>query len=112
MRATEHSTSMRAAGTVAQRVLLRAVRRECGESGADEATGSTASGPSGLWESALDGVVAARGAGGQSQAGGPPVGVDGDRGDLPEGFEQPAWRGASDLSLSAERTGDQWTGPS
>src|SRR6266700_234607 len=112
MRATEHSTSMRVAGTVPERVLLRAVRRDGGESGVDAATGSTACGPSGLWESASDGAVARGGAGGQSQAGGPLVGVDGDRSDLPEGFEKPGWRGASDLPVSIEGTGDQWTGPS
>src|SRR6266513_519065 len=70
MQATEHTTSMRAAGTVPERVLLRAVRGECGEPG-----------------------------------------VDGDRSDLPEGFEQPSWGRPPDLPLSAERIGDQRTGP-
>src|SRR5205809_6669530 len=97
MRATEHSTSMRVAGTVTDRVLLRAVHRDGGESGVDAASGSTASGPSGIWESTFDGAVARGRAGGQSQAGGPLVGVDGDRSDLPEGFEQPTWGAASDL---------------
>src|SRR5437667_9014282 len=97
MRATEHTTSMRAAGAVPERVLLRAARGECGEPGVDEATGSTASGPSGVWESAFDGAVARRGDGGQSQAGGALVGVDGDRSDLSEVFEQPSWGRPPDL---------------
>src|SRR6266566_2647625 len=111
MRATEHTTSMRAAGTEPERVLLRAVRGDGRESGVDATTGSTAFGPSGIWESAFDGAVARPGAGGQSQAGGPLVGVDGDRSDLPQGLEQPTWGRPPDLPVFVEGTGDQRTGP-
>src|SRR5437899_1678855 len=111
MRATKHSTPVRAVGIMEERLLLRAVSGDAGKPGADATVGSVASGSSGLREPAPDPVAARGGPGDQSQAGGSPAATDGHRGDLPQRFEQSAWRGASDLSVSVRGNGHHGTRP-
>src|SRR3990172_1015120 len=111
MRTIESATAVRTGGDFAQRVLLRAGAGERGEPGLDAAAGRTAPGPSGLWDSALDGVVAARGSDGQPEAGGPASGVDGDRGGISAAVVEPAGSGTPDLPVPLERLGYQRSGP-
>src|SRR5207248_10303699 len=68
MRRTEHSTTVRADGDLAEQLLLRAAGGECGEPGVDAAAGRIAFGLSRLWEPSFDGAVATSCPGGQPKA--------------------------------------------
>src|SRR5271157_2703887 len=91
MSRTESGTSMRIGRHLAERVLLRTGARERGKSGPDASAGRTASGPSGLWQPAIDGLVAARGAVGEPETSDPVAGVDGRGGHLSQAQSESAW---------------------
>src|ERR1039458_2303292 len=111
MSRTESGTAMRIGRHFAQRVLLRTGAGERSESGPDAAVGRVAFGTSGVWQPALDGLVAARGAAGESQARGSVAGVDGRGSHLSQAELESAWRRASDLSVPLGRAGNQRPGP-
>src|SRR5204863_831428 len=108
---TEPPAAMRVDGYFAQRVLLRTGAREPGEPRLDATAGRVAPGTSSLWKSAIDGGVASRRPGGQSQTGSPFIAVDGSGNDLSQAQPEPARRRTSDLSLPLGRAGNQRSGP-
>src|SRR3990172_761343 len=99
MPSTEPPAAMRADGYFAQRVLLRTGAGESGEPRLDATVGRVAPGTSGVWQPAIDGGVAPRRPGGQSQTGRAFVAIDGSGNDLSQAQPEPTGRRTSDLSL-------------
>src|SRR5213592_3989939 len=108
---TEPAAAMRADEHFAQRLLLRAGAGNPGERNLDATDGRDASGISGVWQPAPDGLVAARGPTGESQTGEATAGADGSGSHVSQAQSEPARGGAPDISLPAGRAGNQWSGP-
>src|ERR671923_878990 len=109
---TEPSATMRVDRHFTERVLLRTGVGERGEPRLDASVGRVTSGTSRVWKPATDGGVAPRGPGDQSQTSGAFIAVDGSGSDLSQAQPEPTGRGASDLSVSLRRAGNQRSGPS
>ena len=102
---------MRVGGDLTQWVLLRIGAGESGEFGLDAPVGRVTSQASGVWESAASSDAAPRRSGSQPQASSTAAGIDGLRSRLSQTQSEPAWRRAPDLSVPAERAGNQRSGP-
>ena len=103
--AGQRAAPVRAAGLVPEQLLLPVLPGGGGEPGPDATVGPVASGPSGLWQSQVDGASAPGGFEHQSQADGAVAAPDGDRSDLRQTQDESAGAGPSDLSISVARFG-------
>src|ERR1035438_10507742 len=110
MHRTEPAAAMRIGGPLAEWLLLRTGSRKRGEPGVDAPARRVKLGTSGVWQSAVEGAIGARGIGRQSQAGGSAAAVDGGGGGLSQAPIEPAWRRAPDLPVPVGRAGNHGSG--